>query len=478
MGLRDSGAVPLWTVVTVTFFLVLFSQGGFEHEGSHYLIFGAGLSVLLALRVDDRAAVRSLRLVPVLLLVLMALLQIASEFWSILASGESLSAGMVTLAAVAFAPAGAALASRLGIGAVCLIISLVAIASGAVGIVSVGLELHPTSQFLDGNWRPGGPFEYPNALALVQTVALLPLARGISRAGNHAGSGRVVKVLALAWLGQAVVLIAISASVFAQLAACLILLLALWKPELSVGMDRPRAIRILPGLLCAIVVSLLAMGSFPGVGGVDQGGARVMLLVIAALSLPAGWLATGTFRPVGPAAALRIYFLAAILAVAMVGFRLLDAPDDGFLHGRGELASAAIDAAMDRTVAGTGADSFSAASFEQQQELTSRTLFAHNLVLEYWVEVGIAGLLLTIAMIASVVVACWRGRTVPEAVVLAPGALAIVLSALVDWPWHMSSVVMLLGLMLGAMSVYLPEKPQVSARKSELGHLPGPISVP
>ena len=91
---------------------------------------------------------------------------------------------------------------------------------------------------------------------------------------------------------------------------------------------------------------------------------------------------------------------------------------------------------------------------------------------------GVVGLLLTIAMIASVVVACWRGRTVPEAVVLAPGALAIVLSALVDWPWHMSSVVMLLGLMLGAMSVYLPEKPQVSARKSELGHLPGPISVP
>jgi O-antigen ligase len=65
-------------------------------------------------------------------------------------------------------------------------------------------------------------------------------------------------------------------------------------------------------------------------------------------------------------------------------------PVSGFSHGRSELWSAAVDTAEERPLAGSGALAFHRASLPYQDPPPVR--FAHNLPLESWAELGIAGL--------------------------------------------------------------------------------------
>src|SRR4051812_45897624 len=47
-----------------------------------------------------------------------------------------------------------------------------AIAAGLAGLIAAALHEPPFAERLEGVWRPGGPFEYPPALALLEVSAL------------------------------------------------------------------------------------------------------------------------------------------------------------------------------------------------------------------------------------------------------------------------------------------------------------------
>ena len=74
-------------------------------------------------------------------------------------------------------------------------------------------------------------------------------------------------------------------------------------------------------------------------------------------------------------------------------------PVSGFTHGRSAEWSAAAGTALDHPVAGAGADAYLPASAGHQGDAV--TLYAHNLPLEAWAELGPLGLALVLGLYAS-----------------------------------------------------------------------------
>jgi O-antigen ligase len=102
-----------------------------------------------------------------------------------------------------------------------------------------------------------------------------------------------------------------------------------------------------------------------------------------------------------------------------------------------------VDAGVERPLQGFGAGTFLIASREYQLETRPRaTLYAHDLPLEAWVELGVLGLLVVLAWYAAVARLVLRsvraGAPSREAAwLLAPAAAAFPISNLLDWPWEL-----------------------------------------
>ena len=112
-------------------------------------------------------------------------------------------------------------------------------------------------------------------------------------------------------------------------------------------------------------------------------------------------------------------------------------------HGRVGIWRAALHTAADRPLQGFGAGTFLAATTERQlEERPVPTRFAHDLALQEWVELGIAGLLAVIAWYLAVgwtlARELWPPRVNPAAWLLAPAVAAFPLANLLDWPWALT----------------------------------------
>ena len=139
----------------------------------------------------------------------------------------------------------------------------------------------------------------------------------------------------------------------------------------------------------------------------------------------------------------------AIAAGALV-FGPGDGPPSGFLHGREDTWGAAVETFLDWPLHGTGADAFLAGSARHQDG--AAIVFAHDLPLELAAELGIAGLLLAVALYAAAGELVWAARAHPAAWLFAPAALAFLLASLVDWPWHLAGVGAIWALACGALA--------------------------
>ena len=213
----------------------LVAQAGFSERGqlAFALLAAAALLGLAALDPDVvRAALRS----PVVLVfAALALLAAASAAWTIAAPADALRWGVVVGGYAVAAIAGFAIVRRGSAADAALLVVAVAVATGLIGVVAAALQAEPYAERIGGAWRPGGPFEYPPALAAVQLAALPAAMRSmVGTARPLAGAG----VAALA----AAVLALVSSRAMLAVGALLLLAAVLW-PRRTLAADRTAARR-------------------------------------------------------------------------------------------------------------------------------------------------------------------------------------------------------------------------------------------
>jgi O-antigen ligase len=214
----------------------------------------------------------------------------------------------------------------------------------------------------------------------------------------------------------------------------------------------PRRLELGPLALAVIAsasASALVVGSRLGGAGAGR--------LLAAAAFAAVPCVIAAARPVG---ALRRSAWIALVAVAAVAATAASvAADRGSgcqadaSHGRVGIWRAAVATASDRPLQGYGSGTFLAASRSEQLKRRPRpTRFAHNLPLEGWVELGLAGLAFVIAWYVAVGDLVVRGvRRSASAYLLVPAVAAFPLANLLDWPWHLLGAGVLWALAAGGL---------------------------
>jgi O-antigen ligase len=188
----------------------------------------------------------------VLVLVMLAAVGALSAVWTLGPVDRTLRWALVCAGYAGVAVAAGAVTRRRG-GAELLAGAVAAIAFGAglAGLVAVALHLPPYAEPIAGVWRPGGPFEYPPALALLEVSALPALlAAASARSRLLAGAGAAglavaaaVLVLSASRLSLAMAILVVGLWIAARvqvrmrLAAPLLLVVALLAGGLAFGLS-------------------------------------------------------------------------------------------------------------------------------------------------------------------------------------------------------------------------------------------------
>ncbi len=354
-------------------------EGGFS-SASRSLFIGLTLCALAVVyAIDERPLAELARSLPVLALFGLAALSLASGVWTLGEAGEAERAGFVTASLAAVALLAGWIVRVHGVAWVAGIIAAVAMVEAVLGLSALALRHEPWAQVIGGAWRPGGTFEYPPALAVLQVSALPIYAWMILRGGQ---------ALRIAGSAGALLAVAVLATAESRLALGLCLLLVLVTAAVAW-----RRARVLVGLAVVALLAAVAVVALRDGGGASE-------------------------------------------------------PVSGIDHGRLGEWSVALDAMAERPLTGAGADSYALAASEVGG---GETLYAHNLPLEIWAELGIVGLALVIALFASTVALVWRLRADRRAWLLAPAVLAFPLANLVDWTWHLAGAAALWAAALGAL---------------------------
>jgi hypothetical protein len=412
----------------------------------------AAALAVLALAGWSSAALRS----PVVAaLAALAVLSALSAAWTIASPEDALRWGAVIAGLVLIALASSIVSERMGAAPIAGLIAVLAVGAGLVGLYGVGARTEPLAQRLGGQWSAGGPVEYSPALALIQVSALPVLMAAMARsregvAGFAAiGAGVAGAVLALAG-SRVEIAIGIGAVIACAIAA---------RRWIGLG-----ALVVLAAAGLAATAGGLAdavAGGYARPYALGGDGPRLAGLAAILVGAPILWLlqrralraaASGTRRPRALAVAmLTVPLVGALLAAALTPDSGPQAePVSGFAHGRTALWGAAVDAAMDRPLAGAGSLAFYRASLPHQDPPAVR--FAHDLPLESWVELGAAGALLAAILYAGTVALVWSRRGTAAAWLVGPGALAFLLANLFDWPWHVPAAGAVFALSLGALA--------------------------
>ena len=441
------GALALPVVVA------LIAHGGFFPRGqsAFALAAAAAFVVAVALAGWSPAALRS---PAVLALVGLAALSALSAAWTIASADDALRWGAVIAGLVAIAVAASVASARVGVVPIATAIAALAAVAGVIGLYGAGARVEPLAQRLGGQWSPGGPLEYSPALALMQ-VSVLPIlwaAMARSREGVAAAAacGAAVAGSVLALAGSRVEL-AIAAGV---VAVCVV-------AAGAVGERRTT-------ILTAAALAATAGGAADAIAGsyvqpYVTGGDGPRLAGLAAVVIGASGLWRLQRRALHVASAgsraartIAVVAVAVPLAVALVAAAATPdsgpeaEPVSGFTHGRTEQWRAAVDAAEDRPLAGSGSLSFYVASLRYQDPPPVR--FAHNLPLETWAELGAGGALLAVVLYAGSVGLVWSRRRTAAAWLLGPAILGFLVANLFDWPWHVPVSGAVFALALGALA--------------------------
>jgi hypothetical protein len=410
-------------------------RGGYGQDARSLIATLAGLAALAAAAWAPTEAARAARSPVVLSLAGLALVSALSAAWTIGEPAEAIRDAAAILGVGAVIVAAATLRPTWVHAGVLLV---VAIGVALAGLVAALSSSEPLALEICGSWRPAGPFEYPPTLGLVCAGAL-PAALAL---GAHARRSYAVSGAAAAWL--LAVAVAMTANRTAVgLAACA-LVAAVWLA--------PKRVEL--GALALAVVagaagSALVVGSHLG----DAGAGRL----VAALAFAVVPCAVALWDPQTPAS--RGAWVAIVAVAALVATAATVIADQGTgcqgdaSHGRIGIWKAGIATAADRPLQGYGSGTFLEASRDEQLERRPRpTRFAHNLALEAWVELGLAGLALFAAWYLSVLALVVRGaRARTNAYVLVPFVAIFPLANLLDWPWHLLGAGILWAVAAGAL---------------------------
>jgi hypothetical protein len=343
---------------------------------------------------------------------------------------------------------------RLGtVERIALVIALLAGITALMGLLGVALREEPWAQRIGGTWRPGGTFEYPPALALLQVSALPVLLTWMQR------SRESVAMAATLGAALAAVTLALSESRLQVGLAGLVALAPVVWPSATVGASRLRSAVAVALLLALGAAAALVVGGYSRPAATAGDAGRLLALAVVIGTAPTVWLMLRRVLPAGgterrPRLRNRRAVAIGALAVAvLVAAALLVSPpvkgSGGFTPGRVELWGDAIATAAERPLAGWGIESFLVASAERQGEAPVR--FAHDLPIELFVELGIAGLLLSLALYATSARALVRARTGAAAWLLGPAVAAFLVANLVDWTWHLAGAAAVWALALGGL---------------------------
>lgn len=397
-----------------------------------------------------------LRSAPLLALIGLALLGAVSALWTAGLTERALVWALVTAGYAAVVVAAHTVAVRSGgVAAISTTLAVLAGVSGAVGLVAAAFGAGPYAELRGGEWRPGGPFQYPPALALLQVSALPALLVGAAR------GGRWTAPFAAAGLALAGGVLALTDSRTGLAMGVVIAGLALIAPRRTLGSSRAVAL----GALGACLAGGLCLAAWIGPGGARGPtiAAPALVALIAgglwprlrgALPEPAeaGECGPGDLRrrpgraPVAVGVAV---VLAAAVAAGSLAFGWTAGGDGGFLHGRATTWGAAVETFADDPLKGAGADAFLAASVRHQDGQSVR--FAHSLPLELGAELGVLGLLAAAALYAGSIQALLRARRTPAGWLLGPAVAAFLIAGLLDWPWHLAGAGGIWALALGGV---------------------------
>jgi O-antigen ligase/polysaccharide polymerase Wzy-like membrane protein len=449
----------MWPLAAVAVALGVASawKGGFT-AGSQTAFAGlAAVALAAVLHADEEGALAGLRTGPVLLLLSLAALDLLSSVWSVELGADAVRLGLVVAGYGAIAIACAALArSRSGVMALAVTLGLLAGAEALAGLVAAGVRVEPMAERIEGVWRPGGTFQYPPALALLQIAALPALLRAMN-------ARRVAFAFAAAMGTAAAGAVLVLAGGRLELALGGVLAVAaISAPATTLATTRPRAIAAVAIAAAAAAAARFAAGgyAYPGATGGDA--PRLLGLALAVMVPAVAWIALRKRLETRPSASLasnrlpRTRVAAAVLATTAAALALGAGasgkwvePSSGFAHGRSAQWEAAVDTALDKPVLGSGGGAYAIASRDHQPQPDS--LYAHDLALETWAELGPLGLLLVAFLYAAVGRVVWRARRRPEAWLFIPGASTFLIANLVDWPWHLAGAGAVWALCLGAL---------------------------
>lgn len=467
-GTREAGSrrtlivgVALFSVISVAVFWQLFRDGGLTQpgqslEGAHILAGCAAVSVLLAALLDWKVLLRTAIALPVVLLVGLAILSLLSGSWSITSELEADRYGFLIGSYAALCASAAVLASRFGPVPLLVLISALAIVSGAMGLWAFAeLRLPMASRAEEFEIFPAGPFLYKNALSLTAAAALLPL---LKRSVFDRREWPEVTVTVLSGLGLGIVtlVLALGGSDFSVVLSALLIACALIWPERIVGLSRQQVIGVAGTMVFIGVIGFLLFREVL----TDQSGSgetRLSLIVLLVLATPAvAWLfGLGAPRIRDRVAALSLIGVL-VASVAFTGVVLTS----GQYGGGGDLTQTrrtyydiTIETAKLKPVKGTGAGSFQQASGATQvQRLSVQTRFAHTIPGEMWVELGLAGLVLSLLLYFAAFRASWRAFRISGAPLLIPLAVGFLLNGLIDWNWHFPAITALWAMALGGLT--------------------------
>jgi hypothetical protein len=445
--------------------LATFDDGGYS-AGSRIRFAIVALLAAAAACACAPSRARRLATSPVLLVLLaLGVIGAVSTAWTVGSAGDAWRWGLVTGAFAAVGFAAAVLVAEVRDAELAAgVIAVVAVGMSVIGLVAAAVTDAPLAHYAGEQWRPASTFQYSPALALLIVSALPPLIAALCRAARAwqqvlAGAGASIA-------GAALVL----AESRTQLAfAVIVAAAALIWPERLVRAPRSMVAAALALIAAAGLAAYAVAGGFiPETPRPDGTGRLLGLAAVVAAGALAWPLVRAGLRRGGPAALLVAALLAAgvvatvakpvprVAAAGIVGQESVSGAvkrdhtvRTRLLHGRLDIWREALDSFADRPLHGGGADAYWFASADHQE---GRTVFyAHSLPLELAAELGIAGLLLALALYAAAGRALWRARAGPAVWLLGPAAAAFLAANLVDWPWHLAGSGAVWALALGAI---------------------------
>ena len=422
------GVAWRWAPLLAAVAVAVAWRGGYTDDARGVVAALAGLAALAAVAVAPEAAGRAARHPIVLTLVALAVVTALTAAWTIGAPSDAARDAAAVLALCALVVAAACLPAPWGHAGILL---FAALATAVAGLAATIATSEPLALNLCGSWRPAGPFEYPPALALVCASAL-PVALCAATERRHA---LAIPGALAAWLLVMTVALTANRTAVGLSALAVIACVALAPRARAVG---PVALAV---IVAATASALILHGDLARAGD----GARVLALLPASIVVTVA-LWSGGARPAGWRRAPWTAAVAVAGILATTGVVLGDrgSPCGGDpSHGRVGIWRAALHTAADRPLQGYGAGTFLAATTERQlEERPVPTRFAHDLGLQEWVELGLAGLLAVIAWYLAVgwtlARELWPPRVNTAAWLLAPAVAAFPLANLLDWPWALT----------------------------------------